>query len=292
MGKKVTLKDIADETGVSSACVSMILNGKQLDRFSDERIASIMAAAKTLGYRTPSSKNERRQIAIVSPTVLNPYHTTMIMGIEQAAAASGYYTAIYNTYWNPETESYLLDSFDYTQIAGVIFVTMPMGPQKVRELSMRVPVVAVGDRINDLGIDTVDVDNYGAARLVAEHLISLGHRDIAYVTTSMNEHHVSRVRRSEGLQATFSKFCPDGSVSIYCKTNPIEMEISRPDIEYLSGLELGRRCIKNPKITAIVAINDMVAYGVRQEEGQPLTRLEYQSVLIQRKSTGKPRKTI
>ena len=62
-----------------------------------------------------------KQIAILSPSVSNPYHTMMISGIDAAASAAGYQTAIYNTYWNPRTESHLLDTLDFSRVAGIIF---------------------------------------------------------------------------------------------------------------------------------------------------------------------------
>ena len=113
MSSKPTLRDIAEATGVSTASVSMILNGKSLERFSSQRVASVLAEAERIGYRTPSARCSGRQIAILSPSVSNPYHTTMISGIDAAASAAGYQTAIYNTYWNPRTESHLLDTLDY-----------------------------------------------------------------------------------------------------------------------------------------------------------------------------------
>ena len=171
MSSKPTLRDIAEATGVSTASVSMILNGKSLERFSSQRVASVLAEAERIGYR----------IAILSPSVSNPYHTMMISGIDAAASAAGYQTAIYNTYWNPRTESHLLDTLDFSRVAGIIFAMTPTQPAKVRELSHRVPIVAVGDRVVDFGIDTVDVDNFGAAQLVAKNLIGLGHKRIAYL---------------------------------------------------------------------------------------------------------------
>lgn len=348
MAKKVTLQDIATAAGTSVASVSMILNEKDLYRFSQQRVDSVRAIARQLGYHASPAKIKRRQIAIISPTVLNPYHTAMITGIEQCATASGYRTAIYNTYWEPKTELALLDELEYRQTAGIIFATMPMEPERVRALSHRIPIVAVGDRLDDLGIDTVDVDNFMAAKLVAKHLIDLGHKHIAYATTAMNNHHLSRLHRSEGLIAAFEALCPEGSVTIYTKSNPVELEITDPDIEYHSGLELAAQCLQDPKITAIVAINDMIAYevmdglmkeglrvpedyslcgfdnichsglariglttvenfslnhgksafrllqermesGLRQEESQPITRIEYHSTLVPRRSTGRPR---
>ena len=124
------------------------------------------------------------------------------------------------------------------------------------------PIVAVGDRVTDCGIDTVDVDNFGAAQLVAKHLIDLGHKRIAYLSTALNEHHVSRMRRAEGLQEAYRRWCPEGSVTICSHVNSLEAEITTPDLEYRSGMELAYKCLRNDKITGIVAINDMVAFGV------------------------------
>ena len=145
MSSKPTLRDIAEATGVSTASVSMILNGKSLERFSSERVASVLAEAERIGYRTPSARCSGKQIAVLSPSVANPYHTKMIAGIDAAGHAAGYHTAIYNTYWNPRTESHLLDSLDYSRVAGIIFAMTPTQTAKVRELSRRVPIVAVGD---------------------------------------------------------------------------------------------------------------------------------------------------
>ena len=263
MAKKVTLKDIAARTGVTTASVSMILNGKELSRFTPETVERVLNSAKELQYVPPAAKHEPKQIAILSPSVNNPYHTTIIVGIERAATASGYLTAIYNTYWNPQTELALLHQLEKRRVAGIIYVMNPLQVEKAREVNQHTPVVAVGDIVSDLGIDTVDVNNFRAAELVAKHLISLGHKHIAYLTTSLNDHHIARVRRCEGLQETYRRLCPEGSVTVFCKENQLELEIQSPDIELDSGRELARECMKqHPEITGIVAINDMVGYGV------------------------------
>ena len=89
MSSKPTLRDIAEATGVSTASVSMILNGKSLERFSSQRVASVLAEAERIGYRTPSARCAGKQIAVLSPSVSNPYHTKMITGIDAAAHAAG-----------------------------------------------------------------------------------------------------------------------------------------------------------------------------------------------------------
>lgn len=262
MSRKVTLKDIAGKAGVTTASVSMILNGKDLHRFTPDTVSRVLNTARELQYVPPSSKREPRQIAILSPSVNNPYHTTLIMGIERAAVASGYLTAIYNTYWNPHTELTLLRQLEQRRVAGIIYVMNPLQVQKAREVDQHTPVVAVGDIVSDLGIDTVDINNFRAAEIVAEHLIGLGHKHIAYLTTSLNEHHIARVRRCEGLQDTFRRLCPEGSVTVLCKENQLEHELESPNIELDSGRQLAMECLEHPEITGIVAINDMVGYGV------------------------------
>ena len=70
------------------------------------------------------------------------------------------------------------------------------------------------------------------------------------------------MRRCEGLQDTYRRLCPEGSVRVFCKDNKYEQEIQSVDIELESGRELAYACMKDPSITAIVAINDMVGFGV------------------------------
>ena len=262
LGKKVTLRDIAEATGVTTASVSMILNGKDLSRFTPDLVSRVLDCAKRLEYAPPASRSRLRQIAVISPSVNNPYHTTIIMGIDRAALSSGYVAHTYNTYWNPHVELEILDMLEQQRVAGIIYLMNPLQSQRARELSRHTPVVAVGDIVNDLGIDTVDINNFRAGEIVAQHLLQLGHRHIAYLTTSLNAHHIARVRRCEGLQATWQRFCPEGSVTVYCKDNSYEQEIQSHLIEMESGRALARECIQNPRVTAIVAINDMVGYGV------------------------------
>lgn len=262
MGKKATLNDIAALTGVTPASVSMILNGKNISRFTPGLISRVYSAAERLNYVSPSARSEKKQIAIISPSVNNPYHTTIIMGIERAAVAGGYITTIYNTYWNPNTELTILRQLDRRRIAGIIYVMNPLQVEKAREVNLHTPVIAVGDTVNDLGIDAVDINNFSAGCMMAEHLIGLGHKNIAYLSTSLNDAHIARIRRCDGLQETYKKLCPQGSVSVYCRDVKYDQELLSPDIELDAGRELAHECMKDPNITAIVAINDMVCYGV------------------------------
>jgi LacI family transcriptional regulator len=261
--KKVTLQDIAQVVGISSASVSMILASKSLSRFSDETIDAVYSAARTLGYISKSAKKSRPLVILVCPSVINPYFATLIQGMEQEAKVKGLETMLYTTYWDLEKERSICQFAKEPLVCGVIFAMIPQQPDLVRELNKIVPVVAVGDKQNESGLDTVDVNNFNAGTLVANHLLELGHKHIAYLCTSLNSEHSARVRRYEGIKAALQQAGNKAHLHLFTSEIPSLTELNTVDIEHKTGYELARRCMKEaPDVTAMVAINDMVAYGV------------------------------
>ena len=120
--EKDNTRDIAEETGVTTASVSMILNGKNISRFTPELVSRVLDTAQRLEYTVPSARNQLKQVAVISPSVNNAYHTTIMMGIDRAAFASGYIAHIYNTYWNPHVELRILNMLEQQRVAGIIFL--------------------------------------------------------------------------------------------------------------------------------------------------------------------------
>lgn len=265
--KKTTIKDIAAIAGVSPACVSMILNDRSLSRFSEDTIQKVYQACRDTGYvskRMQYHKNPKKAILIICPAVINPYYSTLIQGMEQEAKLRGYLTFIYTTYWDQNAEREILELTVNPQIAGVIFAMIPQQQALAEKISKQVPIVAVGDKTYGLNLDTVDINNYSAGRTIASHLIELGHKHVAYVSTPINSDHSSRMKRCEGLQDEYKLSCPSGSVTIYTQDVTSERELFTIKIEHEVGYNLTKQCLQEtPDITAIVAINDMVAYGVR-----------------------------
>ena len=84
--------------------------------------------------------------------------------------------------------------------SGVIFAMIPQQPQLAYQLSKYLPVVAIGDRRSDLELATVDMNNFTAGQLIGKHLTDLGHKHVAYLSTTLNDQHTSRVRRYQGLE--------------------------------------------------------------------------------------------
>ena len=263
---KPTIRDIAAMAGVSPSSVSMILNDKNLPRFSEETIQKVYGASRALGYVSKKQnlhKNTKPTILIICPSMMNPYFATLVQSMEQEARSRGFLTIIYTTYWDKDAEREIMELSTDPRITGVIFSMIPQQPKLAEEFSKKVPIVAVGDRTFDLKIDTVDVNNYNAGHMVASHLIGLGHKHVAYISTTLNNEHSSRVKRCAGLQDEYLQSCPDGSVTVYTKGISSHKELHVIDVEHQTGYELAMECLQSsPQVTAMVAINDMVAYGV------------------------------
>lgn len=267
MHKKVTLKDIATAANISTSSVSMILNHRSIDRFNIETVEKVFALAENMNYKSSKKENyslvkpSSTLIIIICPSLFNPFYTTIIQGVEIAARKKGFVTSVRTTYWDLDTERSIMEQAKKLKVAGVIFAMIPQQPELAYELSRTIPVVAIGDRRGDLELATVDMNNFTAGQLIGKHLLELQHRNIAYISTTLNEQHTSRVRRCQGLQAVY-KNCSDAKVQVFTKEITSDFELSHIDVEYSTGYQLANACLdKDPKITAIVAINDMVAYG-------------------------------
>lgn len=264
--KGPTIQDIVKLTGLSPATISLILNNKGASSFLPETVERVTSAAAELGYckRAPRSakSTDKKRIAIICPSVMNPYYAILLQGIEQVVRERGYGSCIYTTYWDKQAEEEALQGLERAGVAGAIYTMVPLMPDLTREYAARMPVVVLGDRGTDLTVDMAELNNYKGGVLIANHLIELGHRHIAYISTTLDQNHSARVRRLEGIQATFAQRCPEGSVVVLERRVHPREELETTGIEHKVGYELTLACLDNTRITAFAAVNDMVAYGV------------------------------
>ncbi len=261
---KVTLAAVAREAAVSIATASMVLSGRVGVSFATDTVVRVREAALKLGYVTPRRRNTEqfgaKNVLIVCPNVLNPYYSTMIQGIQQAASEHGISTLIQTTYRSKESEMALLHQASESGLAGIIFTMMPQCVDLVERVGRIKPLVVIGDRNISLNVDTVELNNYDAGLMLARYMTALGHRHAAYISTPLNAANSARVRRLEGIQAAFSEV--GGSVLVKEADVSPEQELGNIAIEHDIGFSLARECLADTHITALLAVNDMVAYGV------------------------------
>lgn len=268
MKRKPTLDDIAALAGVSKTAVSMILNEKKGVTFLEETIEKVHEAAKELGYakKTPKLQKmsifNKNTILVLAPTIASPFFTTLVQSIEQEADKHDIHVIIQNTFRDKEKELKYLEQIRDSNLYGLVLTMLPHHPRLLEEINESIPVVIINERSFHADLDTVEVDNYSAGVLIAEHMIKLGHKHIAYITTALSTLNLARLRRLEGINDTYRKLCPEGTVTVKSKrVRPVD-EIRNIDLEHDTGFDLAHEILPYKEITGIVASTDMIAYGV------------------------------
>lgn len=149
-----------------------------------------------------------------------------------------------------------------SDLVGVVFTMMPQSTELAEHVNRLVSVVVIGDRNTSLNVDTIEMNNYSAGAIIAHYMTGLGHKYIAYISTTLNEANSAHVRRLEGVRDIYRDECPEGSAIVHSREVTLKEERDNISIEHVVGFELTRKCLGERRITAFVAVNDVVAHGV------------------------------
>ncbi len=268
--KKVTSTDIARAAGVSQSTVSMILNRKYNVSFSKETIDKVEAAAKELGY-VPQKRKTRREskkeklLVVFCSNLTNPYYVMLLQGIESRAKEQGFGLFVCNTQRDLKMEERYLKMMWSLRPLGIIYTCNPshcfMG--MVEELASHIPVAVVNNQNEKLNVDAVELDNSKLGRMMARHLLELGHRKVAYVAPPLTTRQKQRSKRVEGFLKEFGEAGLKDQVIIKAAKEEMDQNIAHIDSEYKIGYELTKELLAETRdVTAIVGLNDMIAFGV------------------------------
>ncbi|MBN1039547.1 LacI family transcriptional regulator [Clostridium botulinum] len=277
--RKITTKDIANYAGVSQSTVSMVLNNRPDVSFSYETKEKVLNAAKVLGYeknknnKTCSDTALSKLIIIMCPSLSNLYYTMLIHSITEQANKHGYSIFIAPTLRNPKLEKHYLNMYSNLKVAGIIYLYQSTLISQIKDLVYSTPVVLISDKNEDLDLDSVELNSHKTGYIVGEHLLSLGHKKVAYISTPLLAHEIPRIQRLNGLKKSFSNNSIDID-NIIIKNEDIKNTNQYPldKTEYLTGYNLTKKLLaERTDITAIIGTNDMVAIGIMDA----LTEMNY-----------------
>ena len=241
--KKATSSQVAEKAGVSQATVSMILNRRSNVSFSAETVEKVECAARELGYELPHRKNKKntrkeKLIVVLCPTLTSPYYVLLLQGIESVANEKGY--GVFTYACNPH----------------------PDFQKKVEELARKIPLVIISNKEKTTTVDAINQDNTMVGRLMARHLLDLGHRDVAFITPPLTRRQWQRSRRVDGFVKEYEKEGLEGHVLIKAADESVDRRLPRMDSEYSMGYQLTMELLKEGRnFTAIAGQNDMMALG-------------------------------
>jgi LacI family repressor for deo operon, udp, cdd, tsx, nupC, and nupG len=179
-----SIQDVASASGVSIATVSRALRG--LPNVSDTTRSRIQTVADTLGYVASSSASglaSGRTLAmgVVTPSVSRWFYTTVIEGIDAALREANYDMILYNlASRGGDRERVFHRSILRKRTDALIALCLDFtSGEREQLLSLGHPTIMIGGPVR--GIRHIGIDERAVARNATNHLIQLGHRDIAHL---------------------------------------------------------------------------------------------------------------
>ncbi len=183
--RRATIVDVAHRAGVSKSAVSLVLAGSPLVR--ESKRARVIEAMDALGYvynRGAANLRAARtsQVGMVINDLGNPFFMELAVGIERACQTSNVVPFLANTGENVVRQTQVIRLMRENGAAGLIICpAIGTDAAELNALTERIPVVFVMRRLQGARGSVVVPDNRNGARRATAHLISLGHRRIAFL---------------------------------------------------------------------------------------------------------------
>ncbi len=253
---QVSIKDIARAAGVSHSTVSRALSNYPL--VAEKTRRRIKLIARELGY-APNAiarglvTQQTRVIGVIVTSIADPFVAEVVRGIEETAADNHYRVFLGTSHADPTREVNLVKALHEWRVDGVIVASSRVGALYLPLLKkFSVPIVLVNNQQKGRYVHSVAVDDVQGGRLATQHLISLGHRTIGYITgPSYNN---SSNQRCEGYRLALRQAEIQYDPSLVISGN------GRVE----GGANAEKFYSQSPKPTAIFCYNDMTAIGALQ----------------------------
>ncbi|GHH13976.1 LacI family DNA-binding transcriptional regulator [Streptomyces lanatus] len=183
-GRRATLADVAAQAGVSVALVSIVMRGaKGASPATRERV---LEAARAIGYRPDSRarmlRSNRTHLLGVQFEIQEPFHTDLVEHLYAAAESVGYQIAL-SAVAASRSERQAVESLLGDRCEALILLGPQAPAARLAELAALLPVVSVARRLRPPvpGVHVIRTADDEGARQAVDHLVSLGHRDIAHI---------------------------------------------------------------------------------------------------------------
>jgi LacI family transcriptional regulator len=264
-GSSVTLRDVAQASGVSTATVSIVLNNAPLARYippsTKERIAK---AAKRLGYRPKTlsrllSTTGNHSVGVMVFDLTDPFCTPVLRGIENSLYQASYLPILTDIRNQRARFERYLEMLLARPVEALILIAnwLFLEVDLLADLEKRnIPAVMIARELSSGSISSVMVDNETGGHLAMEHLYSLGHRRIAFI----------RGPKMLGDAAPRWRGARSFARSVRLEIDPVLVadlpDSLDPKAAFEGGLNLTDEMLKHKKrFTALMAFDDMTALG-------------------------------
>ncbi len=249
-----TLKDVAKESGLTVTTVSRVLNNRGY--ISDSTRNKVHIAMKKLNYRPNEvarslSRQKSNTIGVIVPHITHPFFAELISHLEIYAFKKGYKILLCNSQDRDEKEREYFAMCSSNRVAGIILCS---GSVELNEFDGGdFPIVTI-ERYLDNGSAAVECDNEEGGRLVAEHLIKCGCKNLLNFSGIFKNSMPADTRT-----LAFGGVCEAHGIAY----KPVITNLNQYNhLDYYDEIEAQLR--ENPDVDGIFASSDIIAAQVIQ----------------------------
>jgi len=248
----VTIRDVAARAGVSHQTVSRVINGSE--RVNPETKARVDSAIAELDYRPSATARflntgYTHTLACLSPNITDFTFASIIDGAETEARLQGYFF-ISSSAPNEAGFTMLVEELVSSRRTDGMMVINPYIDERSLLIPDDTPTVLLGARPRSEEFDTVCLNDEEAGRTATQHLVDLGHRQIAHITGPMRED--CSQDRCSGYREVLWK----------AGVTPNPALLLEGDWSATSGYQVVKRLLQSGlPFTALFAQNDRMAVG-------------------------------
>ncbi|KOV95415.1 LacI family transcriptional regulator [Streptomyces sp. NRRL B-1140] len=183
--RRVTITDVARNAGVSTSAVSKVLrNAYGVSPAMRERV---QAAMTELGYRPHAAARGMRgstyTIGVLLASIRNPFYADLLEGVDAQLRSTEYALFIGSSVSSEmEDQTKLIHAMVDRQMDGLILIAPAVPRSEVVRIATEVPTVVIGHHDPSSAYDCVVNQDGAGVDLVIDHLVGLGHRDIAHIS--------------------------------------------------------------------------------------------------------------
>jgi len=255
MNKKADIVSVAKAAKVSASTVSRYFNHPDLVKHATRR--KIDRAVRNLGYirnRAAQTIHGIRSgtIGVLVPTLDHTIFAEAVQAFSDTVAEHGFTILLASHGYDQQREYAILRKFLEHRVDGIVLTGLDHDEAVFQLIdSQAIPAVLMWNYAETSKYPAVGADNEMAGRLIAEHILSLGHRNVAYMFPPRdgNDRAAARYRAVlDTLQA--------GNVSV-----PEHWQLTTVYSIAASKRDAVKMLSTGPRPTALICGNDILATG-------------------------------
>ncbi|MEP1445208.1 MAG: LacI family DNA-binding transcriptional regulator [Paraglaciecola sp.] len=182
-----TIKDVAKKAGVSTATVSRVVNNGP--KVGDKTRARVLAIMAQLGYHPNENARalvtkKSQSLGVVIPDLTDPFFASLANGVDKIARQNNMQLLLSTGSISEESERQAISFLLERRCESIVVHSKKLSDQEIIEFANKIPGLVLIDRfIQEIADKCIWLDNQEGGKIAARHLLSLGHKQLACISS-------------------------------------------------------------------------------------------------------------